>query len=485
MSDNNDLANDPTLTNETDIQTFNRLSLLSDVDYEKVRVMEAKKLEIRVSFLDYQVFNLRKSPILESNGIVTTDQIFGGEFRACELLDEIEFLLTKHIVLPPLYPTVLTLWIALTFVYDAFRILPRLAVISPEKRCGKTTLLDMLSGLTKKSLLASNISPAAIFRCIDLYSPTLIIDEADTFLTSKNDQIIGILNSGHTRSGAHVIRSTGDDHHPKRFTTWSPLAFASIKGLTGTIMDRSIIIPLRRKLQTEKVKRLPVTFKEDSSVLRQKLMKWSHLYQSSLCEKQIEPPTISNDRAIDNWLPLFTIANVVGGGWIKKVEAAYICLNETEEEEDVESILLLKDIKELFTTTRIYSADLVQRLGTLEERPWTNGKHGSALTQNSLASHLKSFKIKSKQLRINGSKKRGYELHQFQDAFERYVPTKANSDGTAVHSNKINESSVFPAGTKDKVVSIDKRQQVAKNKACTGVPLKSEDPINTEQLEMF
>jgi hypothetical protein len=70
---------------------------------------------------------------------------------------------------------------------------------SPEMRCGKTTVLIILQLLTPNSELASNISPAAIFRYIEQHRPTLLIDEADTFV-KRNDEIRNILNSGHTRA---------------------------------------------------------------------------------------------------------------------------------------------------------------------------------------------------------------------------------------------------------------------------------------------
>ena len=210
---------------------LNRLAELSPLDYEKERSAIAKKFNVRASVLDSEISKLQSTSNKQEDEVVTDDVAYHGEVIGRELLSEIEQLIIRHIVLPKGASTAIALWIACTYVYDAFRVYPKLAVISPEKRCGKTTLLDMLSGLCCRSLIASNISPSAIFRSVDLWKPTLIIDEADTFLTGKNDNIIGIINSGHTRNTAFVIRVTGDDHIPKRFSTWSPMAFASIKGI--------------------------------------------------------------------------------------------------------------------------------------------------------------------------------------------------------------------------------------------------------------
>ena len=99
-------------------------------------------------------------------------------------------------------------------------------------------------------LSASNISSAALFRSIEKWVPTLLIDEADSFAT-KNDELRGVLNSGHTPQTAFVVRCIGDDSEPRIFSTWGCKALAAIGKLPDTVMDRSIEIRLRRALPGE------------------------------------------------------------------------------------------------------------------------------------------------------------------------------------------------------------------------------------------
>jgi putative DNA primase/helicase len=73
--------------------------------------------------------------------------------------------------------------------------------------------------LVPRALLSSNISPALLFRIVEKYSPTLLVDEADSFLRDK-EELRGILNSGHTRDAAYVVRTVGDENEPRRFSTW-------------------------------------------------------------------------------------------------------------------------------------------------------------------------------------------------------------------------------------------------------------------------
>src|ERR1700734_3258402 len=81
-------------------------------------------------------------------------------------------------------------------LFSAASFSPRLAATSPEKRCGKTTLLKILLAACPHALPSSNVSVATLYRIIQTERPTLILDELDSFLPG-NEGLRGILNSGH------------------------------------------------------------------------------------------------------------------------------------------------------------------------------------------------------------------------------------------------------------------------------------------------
>jgi len=412
---------------ETPKEVIQRLSKLPTIEYERQREEAAKKLNVRIGALDKMIAEEQAHESNANDEAVNTDEPYDGTVIGNELLDEISEIINRHMILPKGTLTSIVLWIAGTYVFDAFNVYPKLGVISPEKRCGKSTLLDILGAFSCKSLISSNITPSAIFRAVDLWQPTLIIDEADTFIAGRNDDLIGIINSGHTKRTASVIRTVGEDYTPKKFSTWAPMAFASIKGLPGTIMDRSIVIQLRRRTIAETVARIPVDFWEDSELIRQKLVRWGLDNFNDLKANHIEPPIIQNDRAITNWLPLFTIAYAVGGEWSEKVNASYLILNNQEDEESP-AVMVLRDIQFIFhdrNCDRIHSADLVRYLVEMEERPWCEWKRGNPMTANSLAKQLSTFGVRSKTIRIGVPCKtlKGYELKQFTDSFSRYIPS--------------------------------------------------------------
>ena len=341
-----------------------------------------------------------------------------------ELLNKIETYISQHAILPKGASTVITLWCLATYNINIFRIYPKLVVFSPDKRCGKSTVLDLIEAFCSRSLITSNISTAGIYRLIDECQPTLIIDESDTFVSGKNKEMVGIINSGHAKNRAFVTRCVGDNHLPKKFSTWTPMVLASIKTLQPTIMDRSVVIPIKRKAKSETVKRISHDLYESRKLDRQKLLKWSIDKMDDIISNPIEPSNLGNDRAVDNWLPLFTIAAQVSDTWLDKCKSAYKLLNDFDDEQN-QSTLLFEDIRAIFiehNNDKIQSASLVNKLCELKDHPWCESKNGRPISQNGLASMLRPYGIKPIGIRFSNQSLRGYELKQFHDAFDRYLP---------------------------------------------------------------
>jgi putative DNA primase/helicase len=76
------------------------------------------------------------------------------------------------------------LWVMHSYLLDHALISPRLAIHSPTKQCGKTTLIDVLNHLVRKPLRADSVTPRALFRVVAKHHPTMLIDEADPSSTT-------------------------------------------------------------------------------------------------------------------------------------------------------------------------------------------------------------------------------------------------------------------------------------------------------------
>src|SRR5215469_10987890 len=122
-----------------------------------------------------------------------------------DLLNEIEAAIKKHVILNEQAAVALAVWVLHTYAFEMRDTVAYVAIESPEKRCGKTTLLGVLAAMACKPLIASNITVGALFRSVHSCSPTLFIDEADTFMAG-NGTMRGIINSGNTRRTAYVLR---------------------------------------------------------------------------------------------------------------------------------------------------------------------------------------------------------------------------------------------------------------------------------------
>jgi putative DNA primase/helicase len=341
------------------------------------------------------------------------------------LLDSIRDVLRRYIVLPQHAAEATALWVLHAWTFDACDISPFLVFVSPTKRCGKTSLLILIYWLTPRSELASNISPSAIFRYIEEVRPTLLIDEADSFVRD-NEELRGILNSGHTKTAAHVIRNVevNGEHKPRRFSTWAPKAIATIKGLADTVEDRSIIITMRRKGRDEQVERRRGGDREEFSLLRSKALRWAMDNLDALKKADPVMPEQLNDRAADNWRLLLAIADLAGGEWAACARTAALALSgEDINSEDI-GVRLLRDIHAMLEPgiSVLLSRQMVENLCADPEKPWAAYNRGRPITQKQMARLLGAFQIFSGTVHPPGlSHGRGYKREQFDDAVRRYL----------------------------------------------------------------
>lgn len=338
--------------------------------------------------------------------------------------DEMKRVLQGYCVLTDHEVDAVVLWLISSYLINSFRIFPKLALISPEKRCGKTTTMEVIASMSKNGVMASNISPAAIYRITEQLQPTLFIDEADTFIKNGDPQLVGLVNSSHTKAGAMVVKCTGDDHQAKPYSTWMPIVLASIGDLPSTIMDRSIVINMRRKKTSEHTEEIPIDILELKKCLRESLQAWCSAEGSIISSCKVSPPDVGNDRAADNWAPLFKVAAAIGGAWPERCERAFRALSKPIELEL--STQLLVDIRACFNRRadeRVSSASLVEELCSEEDCPWLTFSNGKKLSPNQMANLLSPYGIKPRTIRFGAQTKRGYEKVQFDDAFERYLPS--------------------------------------------------------------
>ena len=463
------------MSNDINTETeLRRLADLTPIEYDRERKEGAERLSIRLDTLDAEVQKLRPpTPATLADrsrtpGILEPVTPWHEPVAGAELLEKIRASLSRFMVLPEGAAAAISLWALFAHAHDAAEHSPILSIESPEKRCGKTTLLLIVGQLVPVPLPAANITTAAIFRSIAKFRPTLLLDEVETFIRD-NEEMRGVLNSGFTRLSAFVIRTVGEDFDPKQFSTWCPKVAALIGNLPDTLQDRSIVLTLRRRLPNEQTERFNARHHNDLHRLRAMAARWAADNLALLQAADPEMPEGLNDRAEDCWRPLLAIADAAGGEWPKIAREAALVLSGVGDDEASTSagVMLLTHIREVFQSQRaatITSSNLVRCLTENESWPWGEWQHGKPITTHGIARTLKRYSIAPRKSRLANQ----YEAANFKDAWERYLispaelqPARSSTSSTA--PKNINQHRVLsPILSSSASSTSERRVEVAK-----------------------
>jgi len=437
----------PTPSSKSDAahSEIEKLAELGPVEYELHRVETAKKLNMRTSVLDSEVRKLRDKKEDTSQGtamVFNEPEPWPVAVNGVQLLNQIVETLNRFLVLPKHGAHTIALWILFTYVFDVMKICPILIANSPEKRCGKTSLLKLILELARMAVPTSNIPVAPLFRLIEKYHPTICMDEMDTYLPD-NPGLGGVINSGHDSKFAFTTRCVGDDFEVRFFSTWTPKALAIIGeswDKKGTLPDRSIIIRMPRKKPSEVVERLRHF---DGTELKRMCIRWADDHVLELKHAVPEIPASLNDRAADNWEPLLSIADLIGGDWPERARAAAIALSGIEERSDSLNTELLADIRGILkehSGEYISTKEVIEKLCADDDAPWASYNRGKPITARQLAKRLRDFGITVNQTRRIGKLTvKGYKCSQFNESFERYLP---DTPVVSVTQSQINSGAV-------------------------------------------
>jgi putative DNA primase/helicase len=402
------------------------LAALPPVAYEMQRVAVAKKFKMRTAALDAAVAAKREqNDATGGRALFREVRPWTKPIKGSLLLEKLVRSIRRFVVLPKGGDVALALWAVFAHAHDAASHSPILAFLSPSKRCGKTRALKILRGLVPKPLPTSNISRAALFRVIESALPTLLLDEADsTFGRGGDEEMRGILNSGHEVSTAYVVRSEkiGDEYVPRRFSTWSPKAIAAIGSLPPTLMDRSIILNMRRKLPGDECSRLDRDGIARFEKLGRQAARWAADHVDNLRNADPPIPAGLNDRAADNWQPLLAIADLAGGEWPARARKAVLQIEKNHEIDDIGENLLGEIRRVIGEAEGISSGDLRGELTKHPDSMWSEFKAGKPITQRQIAAALRHFKISPEVFRLDGRVVRGYRREKLADSFFRYLP---------------------------------------------------------------
>lgn len=349
------------------------------------------------------------------------------------LADAVVAPLERHLYASEAVVDAVTLWVLGTWVVDEFHLFPILSVLSPSKRCGKSTMLTIISTLVRRPLLASSVTPAAIYNAIAESMPTLLIDEADVLFARRQTDLIAILNAGHS-NGGEVLRASSTRNGPgvHRYKVYGAKCLAGIGRFPSTVEDRSIVIPMHRPPRDAALEPLRTEVIEAEGLrTASKLCRWAHEFGEAVGDKFPEVPAELGLREADNWRPLLAIAALLGKDWPDRAWRAAIALSGRPTDDQDPSIELLAGIREVLDgvdETFVSTTDLIARLVRLDESQWAD-PGSRRLTARKLALLLAPFGIRSQQPSRGAA--RGFFTRHFLEAWLRYLAPDA-TDASAL-----------------------------------------------------
>ena len=228
-----------------------------------------------------------------------------------ELLGRIRAFIHRYVDVAPNFEEIASCYVLFTWVYDSFNELPYLR-LRGDAGTGKTRFLLTVGSLCYKPIFASGASTVSpLFRILDAFQGTLLVDEGDFRFSDEKTEIVKILNNGNAR-GFPVLRSeavNGKEFSPRAFSVFGPKLVAT----RGYFEDRALESRCLtentggQSLRTDIPLNLTEEYRKESLVLRNQLLMYRlqnvdrHEINPELRDRTIEP------RLAQVFLPLLSV----------------------------------------------------------------------------------------------------------------------------------------------------------------------------------
>jgi hypothetical protein len=194
------------------------------------------------------------------------------------LVSRIRDFVRRHVEVSEDFELIATYYILFTWVYDAFHEVPYVRVRGGYGS-GKTRFLLTVGSLCRLPIFASAASTVSpIFRLLDSFRGTLIMDEGDFRFSDEKAEVVKILNNGNAK-GFPVLRtevSPKKEFDPRAYNVFGPKIIAT----RGFFQDRA----LESRCVTEDMRggairsdialNLDEHFHEEARAIRNQLLLW-------------------------------------------------------------------------------------------------------------------------------------------------------------------------------------------------------------------
>lgn len=192
------------------------------------------------------------------------------------LLADVRAFIRRYVDLSPLFEEIASYYVLFTWIFDAFNEVPYLRV-QGDFGSGKSRFLLTVGSLCYKPIFASGASTVSpIFRIIDAFRGTLVIDESDFRESDEKAEVVKIFNNGNAR-GFPVLRTEVNakkEFDPKAYTVFGPKIIATRNAFKDRALESRCLSEEMggRPLRSDIPINLPDTLEAEALELRNKLL---------------------------------------------------------------------------------------------------------------------------------------------------------------------------------------------------------------------
>ena len=186
--------------------------------------LETEKMEEKPEWEGHTPYNSE----MVTKGVVLFPTKVGEYENERKLIEEIEGFIHKYVDVSPFFEKLAAYYVMFTWLYDNFNTLPYLRVLG-DYGTGKTRFLQTVGSICYKPMFAGGATtPSPVFRIIEMFRGTLVLDEADFKASDDWAEIIKILNCGF-QAGFPVLRTEEKDgqREPRAYDCYCPKILAT------------------------------------------------------------------------------------------------------------------------------------------------------------------------------------------------------------------------------------------------------------------
>lgn len=372
-----------------------------------------------------------------------------------DVVREVEALIRRVMYLRPECVSAVAYFCVATWFVECVDYAPYMVVTSPAKRCGKSTLLELMLELVKRPyVLSGKPTEAVLFRLIEKHGPTLLVDEVDTFLKNV-PELQGLLNGGIKRKLAFISRTESTPSgakYIKDFSTFGFKVFSGIgaQGAGAALVDRAIVISVERKEASDRREKLRDIPEGVFMTLKRKMCRLVSQYgdriQALKGDARPVMPDAFGDRDCDKWELICALADIAGADEGRRMRDVALAI-ANERGEDHWTVQLLADAGAVVDRAStggynvengginirisigtdsklgdyILSATLHSALTMDSEKPWIDFSGGRPISKSRISKTLSNFGAKPVVVRSQ-SNNRGFRVSDIKTAVKLYAP---------------------------------------------------------------